>query len=95
MRVVERVKRAGKKNTACEKATILAGVAEPIVAFTCSISGALWASLGMSRCHKWVSGVTMNGNGGSVGREGEETCIGLCCWLSCFYVALLRVAKVM
>ena len=38
---------------------------------------------------------TTNGNGGSIGREGDEAVIGLCCWLSSFYIALLRVTKVM
>ena len=57
LRVVERLERVSKKSTACAKATILAGVVEPIVAFVCSIAGALWVSLEMSICHKQVSGV--------------------------------------
>ena len=57
VRAVERVESAGKKSAAWANSTISAGVAEPIAAFVCSVVGADWVCLEMSRCHKWVLGV--------------------------------------
>ena len=57
MRAVERVESASKNSAAWANATISAGVVEPIAAFVCSVVGADWACLEMSRCHKWVLGV--------------------------------------